>query len=136
MKDYIETNIEIVKELINIDNKIMNEKIELSNLIEHSFISSNLVLNNSLIFYDGNPYTTLKLINSNIENSILYPNGNFLAINRFIASYKDNIHLCIEHNDFKYDKAKEVFENIIVLNDKVLYEEIRSIYPTAQYIEI
>jgi len=136
MKDYIETNIEIIKELINIDNKIMNEKIELYNLIEYSSISSNLVLNNSLIFYDGNPYTTLKLINSNIENSILYPNGNFLAINRFIASYKDNIHLSLEHNDFKYDKAKEVFENIIVLNDKVLYEEIRSIYPTAQYIEI
>lgn len=136
MKDYIENNIEIVKELIEIDARIMKEKIELSGLLEHASKYSNLNLNNSLIFYDGDPYITMKLINSDIQNCILYPNGAFLAINRFIVSYKNTNHLCIENNDFKYDKAKEVFEHIIVLNDPILYEELKNIYSNIEYIEI
>lgn len=136
MKDYIENNIEIVKELIKIDHKIMNVKIDIEDLIESSDLNTNLSSSNSLIYYDGNPITTIKLINSNIKNCVLYPNKSFLAINRFIASYKDNNYLCIEENDFKYEKAKEVFEHIIVLNDTILYKELKSIYFNIEYIQI
>lgn len=136
MKDYIENNIEIVEELIRIDNIIMKEKIDVSNLLNNSSNTTNLTLNNSLIFYDGNPYTTIKIINSDIENSVLYPNSSFLAINKFIVSYKSNNHLSTENNDFKYDKAKDIFENIIVLNDIILYEQLKEIYPKIKYIEI
>lgn len=136
MKDYIENNIEIVKELIEIDNKIMHEKIDISNIIENAFSKSNLHLKNSIIYYDGNPIITLKMINSDIENCILYPNESFLAINRFIASYQKNNYLCTNKNDFKYQKVKDIFEHIIVLNDKELYKDLLNIYPNIEYIEI
>ena len=136
MKDYIESNIEIVKELIEIDNKIMDEKIELSHLIKNADLKSNLKLKNSIIYYNGDPIITLKIINSDIDNCILYPNESFLAINRFIASYKNNNYFCTNKNDFKYQKAKDIFEHIIVLNDKELLEDLSNIYPNIEYIEI
>lgn len=136
MKDYIENNIEIVKELIEIDNKIMDEKIDLSHLIKNADLKSNLKLKNSIIYYDGDPIITLKIINSDIDNCILYPNESFLAINRFIASYKNNNYFCTNKNDFKYQKAKDIFEHIIVLNDKELLEDLSNIYPNIEYIEI
>jgi len=136
MKDYIENNIEIVKELIKIDSMIMKETINISTLLNNASNKTNLILNNSLIFYDGNPYITIKLINSDIENCVLYPNDQFIAINKFIVSYKDSNHLSIENNDFKYDKAKDIFDLIIVLNDFILYEQLKEIYPNIKYIEI
>ena len=53
MKGYIENNIEIVKELIEIDNKIMDEKIDLSHLIKNADLKSNLKLKNSIIYYEN-----------------------------------------------------------------------------------
>ncbi len=136
MKDYIENNISIVNELIKIDNKIMNDNFNIDKLLNHAYDTTNLELNNSLIFYDGNPLITIKLINSNIENCILYPNSSYIAVNKFIISYKENNHLCLDCNDFKYEKVKEVFDNIIVLNDETLHEELKITYPDIKYIEI
>lgn len=136
MKDYIENNTHIVNELLKIDNKIMNDKLAIDTLLKHASNTSDLCLNNSLIFYDGNPLITIKLINSNVENCILYPSNAYIAINKFIISYKSTNHLSIEQNDFKYEKVKNIFENIIVLNDKILYEELKVSYPTINYIEI
>lgn len=135
MKEYIRNNIDIVKELVKIDEAIMKEKIDVDSLIE-STKENNFKFTNSFILYDGNPYTTLNIINSDIKNSLLYPNHSFLGINKFLVSFKDNVYLSLEENDYNYQNISDVFDNVFVLNSKEMYENLKPFYPNLKYIEI
>lgn len=135
MKDYIKNNIDIVKELLKIDEFIMKEKIDIDSLMEDDF-KNDIKFNNSFILYDGNPKTTLNIINSDIKNSLLYPSHSYLGINKFLVSYKDSVYITSDENDFNYQSISDAFDNVFVLNSKEMYEELKNYYPNLKYIEI
>lgn len=135
MKKLIENNLEIVKELLKIDNHIMKSNLKVEDLLLHSLDKTSYSFTASLIFYDGDPITTIKLANSDIQNSILYPNHSYLGINQFLIS-NSVLNLSLLKNDFKYEYAQDVFDHIIVINAKEAFEEIKKHYSKAIYIEI
>jgi hypothetical protein len=134
MKEYILENIEVLNNLILLDNKIESSKLKKEDFIKYSNISTSYKFNNALIIYDGNPFITLKLLNSDIKNSVFYPNGSCLGVNRFLTNYKDDIKLSYDKNDFLYEKIQDKFDYIIVVNENI--EELSKIYKNVIYIEI
>lgn len=136
MKEYIENNKEIVEELLRIDNKIMFDSIKIEDLIKHASEKCASSFENALLIYDGNPITTLKIMNSSIENCELYPNHSYLGINLFLTNYKESITLSMLKNDFVYEDMQEEFENIFLVNAGEAFEEWIEIYPRAVAIAI
>lgn len=136
MREYIESNGKILEEILKIDNQIMFASLTVEELVEHAQNKSPYSFQNALLIYDGDPFTTLKIMNSEIENCTLYPNYSYLGINRFLASYKEGILLSTLKNDFFYEEGQNFFQNVILVNAGATLEEWLQVYPKAIAIEI
>lgn len=136
MREYIENNQEIVEELLRLDNHIMHASVTIEELLEHALEESSYSFHNALLIYDGNPFTTIKIMNSEITNCTLYPNHSYLGINRFLTSYKEDVTLSTLKNDFSFEEKQAEYEHIYVINAKDAFYELKTIYKNAIYIEI
>ncbi len=136
MREYIENNREVLEELLYIDNQIMGDTLTIENLLSgvESYIPYSF--KNSLFFYDGDPCITLKLMNSNIEDSVFYPGYSYLGVNRFLTNFKENIRLSMLKTDVFYEENQHQFDHIIVLQSEVLFEEVKKNYKNALFIAL
>ncbi len=128
-------NIDLLKELAAIDEQVMQTSLNLQALL-NEIETPNLNYENTLFFYDGDPIITKKLVESNIKNCLLYPSHSYLAVNKFLVSDYNHLHLILELNDFRYREVQDVFDHIVVINEPAMYEELKDSYQNLEYIEI
>lgn len=128
-------HIDLLRELAAIDEQVMQTSLNLQALLNQTE-PPNLNYENTLFLYDGDPIITKKLVQSNIKNCLLYPSHSYLAVNKFLVSDCNHLHLILELNDFRYREVQDIFDHIVVINEPTMYEELKDSYQNLEYIEI
>lgn len=127
--------LEVLSNMIKLDNAIMNDNITLEEVLEEVNFSD-IKLENALIIYNGSINDTKKIINSDITNSLLFPNNSYIGINKFLLRNRKDLELSTLKDDIVYQSKQDEFDHIIVVNDKLLFEDIKDNYQSIEYIEL
>lgn len=127
--------IEVLSNLIKVDNMIMKDNITVDDVLS-DVPFSDISLINSIIIYNGDINDTKKIINSNITYSLLYPNNCYLAINKYLVSKREDLELSVDKNEFNLINKQHQYDNVVVINDKELFNSVKDNYVNIKYIEI
>lgn len=130
LNELINSEEEVVKELIDVDNKVCNTTISFKDLLNKEKLDIK-ILGDTLFITEGEPSITIAILDELIAqpNNIyyLFINQRFLALNkwlvaRFISLTNIRVELILDINYNKFIKRTDIF--VVPIGEEALIEQV------------